>query len=219
VPLGSSSRPNRDRKTHQHPISILREPLFKRSLSILPTTVQLKDHGNATACSSLTFFWSLSPERPILMTLSVVDWRKPISVYPPAPLEIMTSSSKILAVDIPSHLYEYTWHTVDVPEGWYVVDLIETGPDTTGMSTQSSPFFVTESGGSPCCHNSSAFSVSHKPNPPHHSAPHPLRPAELAGIVLCAVFGVCILTVAFFPSRFWRRSLPSPKRRRLYVLS
>lgn len=217
-PVGSFLKPERDHRAHEHPIPISSEPLLGRSPSALPTTVQLKDPGNTTACSSLTFFWSHSPERPFLMMLSIVNCRKPTSANPPAPLEIPASSSKILAEDIPSDSYKYTWHIVDVPEGWYVVDLTQTSPTTMGISTQSSPFFVTEGGVSLCRYNSSAFSVPHKPNPSHHSAPHPLHPAELAGIVLGAVFGVCILTVAFLFPRLWRRSLPSPKRRRLYVL-
>ncbi|KAF8078068.1 hypothetical protein FPV67DRAFT_30162 [Lyophyllum atratum] len=215
------SKRESEHEDHGDPIPVSSEPqpYCTSSLpsSAFPTTIQLEDPGNATACSSLTFFWTSSPGHPILMTLSIVHWHAPfVSAKASSPLAITTSPSKILAVNILSDSHQFIWQTVDVPEGWYVVDLTETVP-TSGTSTKSSPFFITEGSDASCRYNS--FSASHKPpNLSHHPTPHHLHPAELVGIVLGVIFGVCVLTLAFLFPRLWRRSLPSPKKRRSYIL-
>jgi len=173
-------------------------------------SLQFLSPENATICDDLTFLWNYTGQTTVMMTLFINDNKtvqNQVSVTSLSASPTSTSSAlRTLGTDIPSVAGNFTWHNVDVTEGWYVVSAVETTPDN-GISAQSPPFFVGNSTDISCFQTSSTVGDSRH-----------LDVGELAGIVLGAVIGVIILTLAFLFPRLCRRALPSLKKNRQYVL-
>lgn len=183
---------------------------------IPPTTFQFEDPGNATTCSSFSFSWTFTGDHVTPMTLLVVDEQHP-TLLTQTPL-------RTLALGVPSNSQMFTWATVDIEEGWYRVKAIETVP-MIGLPVHTATFFVKNSSDVSCLQPTSASVLFfHKsmngPSQPssHHVPPRHIGVGELIGIILGGLAGVVLLAVAFLFPRLWRRALPSPKKRRRYIL-
>lgn len=171
--------------------------------------LQFTNIGNATTCHNMTFTWSYSGGATVPLTLSV-SGGPPTANHAASSVNSSNTAPpknllRTLATNVSSDSHLYTWQSVDVKEGWY---LIQAAAQSSGFSAQSASFFV-QNGTNVTC-------LMHAPSA--NSRPmHRLSRGELVGISLGAIAGVAIVTVAFIFPRLWRRALP-PKKGRSLVL-
>jgi uncharacterized membrane-anchored protein YitT (DUF2179 family) len=212
IPLATESRAimHTDLPPLTSPHGVAGEPAF----AILSNIFQFDDLGNATACSSFTFSWKFIGEHVTSMTLFIVGEQRPTSIVQP-PL-------RILAQGVLSNSQKFTWTIVDVEEGWYRVNAVETVP-MIGLPMQMTTFFVKNSSDLSCLPSSpptiqAAFHKSSNSASRPHIQPRHIGPSELVGIVFGGLAGAVLLALAFMFPRLWRRALPSRKKRRIYIL-
>ncbi|KAJ7581377.1 hypothetical protein C8J56DRAFT_263451 [Mycena floridula] len=180
-------------------------------LPSIPLTFQFTAPNNTTTCDSTTFFWSSGGVKSGTMDLVVFN---NISNRPLPFLAI----NETVAKNVTSSTQEWTWLSVNVPEGWYAVQALESSlPD--GVSLPSAPFFVQNGSDVSCLVGKSTAS---EPDPMVPSSPKPkhrhVHIGSLLGTVIGSLVAFVVIAIAFIYPRWWRRALPSPKIKRRYVL-
>ncbi|KAF5372969.1 hypothetical protein D9758_001614 [Tetrapyrgos nigripes] len=163
--------------------------------------------SNVSTCDSTTFFWTpVGP--PTNISLSVTN----------SSVRGSTSDEPITAVltnSISTNVQLYTWLTADVVQGWYLVEAELTAPPTTVLA-KSAPFFVKNGSDTSCVqsHSSSPGPSPTSSTPQDMDGGHGFN-ASILGAVIAVVGALFILLAAFLFPRWWRRALPSNRKRRL----
>ncbi|KAJ3567391.1 hypothetical protein NP233_g6400 [Leucocoprinus birnbaumii] len=166
---------------------------------------------NATTCESFSFSWVYQGPIPSSnLSLSIVQ--SPIAVNQPGeysskpPSQLITV--RLLSSTVSTNTTNFTWHTVDLMPGWYMLDAEIPDPKAHFLSHMS-PLYVANGTNTTCV-------KYFEPQMHHHRAE--LTKGEIAGIIIGAVAAAGLLAVAFAFPRLWRRELPSLKKRRPYYL-
>ncbi|KAK7449649.1 hypothetical protein VKT23_013123 [Stygiomarasmius scandens] len=168
-------------------------------------TIHFAAPSNVSTCDSTTFFWTpVGPSNTI--SLSVTN--SGASNDPSAEV-ISTTLTKSVSTDTQL----FTWFDVDVTQGWYLVQAqLAAQPKTT--LAKSAPFFVENGTDTSCVRPHTQTSPTPTPTPPPGTGGGHV-PSEIIGVVIAAIAACAILLVAFLFPRWWRRALPSNRKRRL----
>lgn len=185
------------------------------SSSALPSpsvSIQFTAPNNTTTCGSTTFFWSSTGLQGKLMSLIVTN-----SVVPNHTESANLVINETISDNITVATQEFTWLTVDVPEGWYAVEAF-----SVGVSNISSQFFVQNGANNTCLlgsNSNTATSVTPAPSPTTLPTPpksHSLGTGPVIGTILGAITALVLISIAFRFPRWWRHALPTPKSYLLY---
>lgn len=176
------------------------------------STFQFTDVQNATTCESYTVSWSYVGPSRTDFSLFVTEnlWGPNNNATIPLHSGGSPPPLRMLSVDISPNATNFTWGSVDLQEGWYMLDARFAVSSHSGGKyfPQSAPLYVA---------NGTDTSCVRSPTPTPNSHSH-LGTGDIVGIVIGAVAAAGLLAVAFFFPRFWRRDLPSPKKPRPYYL-
>ncbi len=157
-----------------------------------------KNPANTTVCSETTFEWSTSTDLGS-MSLTVASSDR---------------ISKLATISMSVH--SFSWNPVTVPEGWYV---LQASLSTTTAIVNSSAFFVDGGSDWACIADGSVPSFFATAVPTLETDPSSLVKiiAPIVGTAAGIAFAFIVVSTAYFHPHWWRRSLPS-RRRRSYVL-
>jgi hypothetical protein len=155
---------------------------------------------NATTCQSYFFSWLY--DGPVLnsnLTLSVVQ-------NPQIYSDMM--DTRVLTTDLPTSATNFTWQSVDLPQGWYMLQGTIDDPGVNFLPHMS-PLYVINGTNTSCVKDFQPETSSHTSR---------LDTGDIVGVVIGAIAAACLLSVAFAFPRLWRRELPTLKKRRPYYL-
>lgn len=173
--------------------------------------------SNTTTCDSTTFFWSSSGVRGGTIALYILSNHT-------APPDLFINQTLTSNVSVAAQ--QFSWLSVVVPQGFYVVTASQPAVPQNGVSVTSPPFFVQNGSDVSCLvgieasesKTTPASAPTISPYSHHPIAASPLTTGSLIGTIVGAIVAVIVLAVAFRYPRWWRRALPSPKTRRAYIL-
>ncbi|KAK0434923.1 hypothetical protein EV421DRAFT_1270593 [Armillaria borealis] len=162
------------------------------------TPLTFKNPANTTVCSETTFEWSTLTDLGS-MSLTVANSDR---------------ISKLATISMSVH--SFSWNPVTVPEGWYI---LQASPSTTTTVVNSSAFFVDGGSDWACIADGTVPSFFATAVPTLGTDPSSLVKiiAPVVGTAAGIAFAFIVVSTAYFHPHWWRRSLPS-RRRRSYVL-
>lgn len=194
-------------------------PMSTPSPPSSPVSFRFLGVDNATTCQSLTFLWNYTgtptPTNDTRVTLTILTEESYASANrnQTKPIGLRT-----LQTNASLEVSSFTWSPVNVVSGTYRA-MAEISP-TDSPPTFSASFGV-QNGTDLSCLTANTTTgwppYAHSTKKPTHIPQH-VGTGELVGIILGALAGVAILGAAFLFPRLWRRALPSPKKRRRYIL-
>lgn len=193
--------------------SLFPEPTATSNSNDTTFTLQFTDVQNATTCESYTVSWSYDGSGQTDFALFVVEnlWGPNNNASVPLYSGGSPPLLRMLSVNISPNTTNFTWSSVDLQEGWYMLDARLLGSNSGAkFFPQSAPLYVTNGTDTSCVGPST-------PTTDSDSHSH-IGTGDVAAIIIGAVAAAGLLAVAFAFPRFWRRELPSPKKRRPYYL-
>ncbi|KAF9453250.1 hypothetical protein P691DRAFT_81094 [Macrolepiota fuliginosa MF-IS2] len=181
----------------------------------MPSTLHFLDVQNATTCQSYTVSWSYDGPSPGFDIALSVNENPMGSANNNATTSgssgHMPSPARVLSNNISSTTTNFTWESVDLDGGWYTLSARAADPGQSVMFTPQSTSLYVVNGTDVSCVRMS------RPVPSSGSRPH-LSTGDIVAIIIGAIAAAGLLAIAFAFPRFWRRDLPSRKRRRPYYL-
>ncbi len=174
-------------------------------------TLQFMNVHNATTCESYTVSWSYGSPSRTTFALFVTEnlWGPNNNATMPHYNGGSPPLLRMLSPNIFRNATNFTWSSVDLQEGWYMLDArLPRSSGNMKFLPQSAPLYVSNGTNTSCVKPSTPLTDSHSR----------LGTGDVVAIIIGAVAAAGLLAVAFAFPRLWRRDLPSPKKRRPYYL-
>ncbi|KIM78239.1 hypothetical protein PILCRDRAFT_600759 [Piloderma croceum F 1598] len=165
------------------------------SASSPTATLILQKPDQMTTCQSGSITWFYTGPLPAQLTLELTDINVNQSTNPSPPIILMT-----LADSIDATAENWTWQTIDVPSGHYVVE-----GAVLDVNATSDPFFVANGSDTSCLQT-----ITTTPTPSQVATSKKTHVAAIAG---GTVGGVVLLAVILGALLLWRKSRQVRSRR------